>query len=288
MFRRYPYFTWVDLTGGEIFLRRDLGEIVRRIDSRSGRLEYLHFPTNALCANTGERIREIRELTDAHLVITVSVDGPPELNNTIRGVPGAFEKAAVLLRQLHEASLPRTEVYAGMTLIEENSGAVDATVDALREHVPGFNRGMLHVNVAHRSSFYHNSNTGLGMPSERSSVLPRPRLSIFGMVERAYRRLYRRFERTGRCPLPCRSGEVSVYLDSTGRLFPCTMWDCEGVELREHELDIRRALATDEFRFLGKQIRNEECDHCWTPCEAYQTLLATCPGPRLLGRLMKP
>ena len=87
--------------------------------------------------------------------------------------------------------------------------------------------------------------------------------------------------------MPCRSGEVSVYLDSAGRVYPCTMWDCEGIELRQHGFDLTSVLASDEFGFLVRQVRNEECDHCWTPCEAYQTLLATRPGAHLVRRLVR-
>ena len=38
--------SWLDLTGGEIFLRKDIGEILERLVMTWRRLAILHFPTN--------------------------------------------------------------------------------------------------------------------------------------------------------------------------------------------------------------------------------------------------
>ena len=44
--RENPHVNWVDLTGGEIFLRPDIDEIFDAILTGWSRLALLHFPTN--------------------------------------------------------------------------------------------------------------------------------------------------------------------------------------------------------------------------------------------------
>ena len=46
--RENPHVTWVDLTGGEIFLRQDIDEILDAIVSGWRRLALLHFPDQRL------------------------------------------------------------------------------------------------------------------------------------------------------------------------------------------------------------------------------------------------
>src|SRR6476659_3386760 len=44
--RQNPLVSWVDLTGGEIFLRRDIADILDAVVSLWPHLVVLHFPTN--------------------------------------------------------------------------------------------------------------------------------------------------------------------------------------------------------------------------------------------------
>src|SRR6185369_11806578 len=46
IFSRYRRFSWVHLTGGELFMRDDFTDIVRVIDRNSPNLYLLNFPTN--------------------------------------------------------------------------------------------------------------------------------------------------------------------------------------------------------------------------------------------------
>src|SRR4051794_18951778 len=44
-FERWPQFNWVHLTGGELFMRRDLDDVVEAIVERNRGLYLLNFPT---------------------------------------------------------------------------------------------------------------------------------------------------------------------------------------------------------------------------------------------------
>jgi Fe-coproporphyrin III synthase len=287
IFRQYPHFSWIDLSGGEIFLRSDLLEVIEAIAANTRKLEYLHFPTNALCKNTLDQILEIRRLFKGKLVITVSVDGDQKVNDRVRGIEGSFIKAAGLLRSLFAAELRETSIYAGLTLFAENAHVVPDAFRALAETVPGFQEKHLHVNFAHSASYYKNQNElrpfqggydDIALLARQSGISP------FALLEKAFRKLHKIYQATGKCPLPCRSGEVSLFIDNSACLRPCAMWDVEGLPLEAFGCDIKRAISSPEFLRSLSVIRNAGCTHCFTACEAYQTMLSS--PVKTLGRLI--
>jgi hypothetical protein len=39
------------------------------------------------------------------------------------------------------------------------------------------------------------------------------------------------------------------------------------------DLDLRALWQGERARFLRQEVVEERCSHCWTPCEAYPTIL---------------
>ncbi len=54
-FGRYPQFRWVHLTGGELFMRRDLDDVVAAIQGSCRSLFLLNFPTTGLVRRQDRR-----------------------------------------------------------------------------------------------------------------------------------------------------------------------------------------------------------------------------------------
>src|SRR3954451_7823958 len=91
--RHNPDVSWVDLTGGEIFLRRDIDEVLDAVVSGWRHLAVLHFPTNGF--QTDRIVASVARLAGrgpAHTIVTVSLDGNEALNDEIRGVRGGFRR----------------------------------------------------------------------------------------------------------------------------------------------------------------------------------------------------
>lgn len=273
-----PHIRWLDIAGGEIVLRPDVEPLFQAIVDRLPRLLMVHFATNGLLT---ERIvacaRILRRSAIPQQIVTVSLDGPPALHEQIRGVPGIFARCLETFQALRRLGMP---VVFGMTLTEQNVDAYPATFAAVRAHVPEISHHDFHVNLGQVSDLYYD-NRGLVNPPlprllkavEEIARLRGWRLHPVSLLEAAFLQQARRFVQTGRTPLPCEALRSSCVLGTRGDLYPCIIYNRSLGNVRQHRYSIATLWQTEARRGLRKEIREGQCPHCWTPCEAYQTLL---------------
>jgi MoaA/NifB/PqqE/SkfB family radical SAM enzyme len=294
-FSRNPGFRWINLSGGEIWLRDDLLDIVHSIFHHCRGLFLLDFPTTG---QTPERIeagvREIIPLGPKRLLITVSLDGPPDVHDRIRNREGAFDRCVETferLRAIDPAGPMR--VFFGTTLSRYNRGRLADTLAAVRERLPWVVPTDFHVNVAQESGHYY-QNEGQGVQEGIEDVLHAEMESFLGRkplplnpvawLENRYQRLLSRFRATGRSPLPCLALSSSVFIDPFWSVYPCSMFDAKIGNLRENGFDLGALWRSEKAKEVLRVIAEERCPHCWTPCEAYQTIVGNVlPLRRLRG-----
>ncbi|HEX5323723.1 MAG TPA: hypothetical protein VFW40_08050, partial [Capsulimonadaceae bacterium] len=84
--RKNPYFRWLQLTGGEPFLRKDIVDIAKAFFENSPGLYVVTIPTNALCERSYviSKVRAMLDMGIPKLAITISLDGYRELHDEIR------------------------------------------------------------------------------------------------------------------------------------------------------------------------------------------------------------
>jgi MoaA/NifB/PqqE/SkfB family radical SAM enzyme len=120
----------VSLFGGEPLLYPDILPLVREIKRRN--------LTCTVITNGGRLEPYARELVEAGIdSIAVSIDGPPDVHNRIRGKGDSFQKAAAgveaVARWRRELGRPTPMVIAILPITELNLDAVRPAVEALRE-----------------------------------------------------------------------------------------------------------------------------------------------------------
>lgn len=121
----------ISLTGGEIFVRKD---IVAALDLFRRKGYVCGYLTTNGTAITVERADALAQLAIQGFVkhISVSIDGPPEVHDIARGAKGTFEQTARGLRRLQEAAT-RTgaplRVSINTTVAAESLEALDRMVD---------------------------------------------------------------------------------------------------------------------------------------------------------------
>ncbi|HEX5215323.1 MAG TPA: radical SAM protein [Vicinamibacterales bacterium] len=125
----------VSLTGGEIFMRKDILGVMDVFREKQYVCGYL--TTNGTIL-TDERAEALAELARQGFLkhISVSIDGPNELHDKARGVKGTFERTSAGLRRLQAAAKRKhapLRVSVNTTVAHETLDALHQMVDVAAE-----------------------------------------------------------------------------------------------------------------------------------------------------------
>jgi len=125
----------VNLTGVEIFMRREIMEVFELFRSKGYDCGYR--TTNGTIVDE-PRADALAELARAGFLrhISVSIDGPGELHDRARGVKGTFERTAAGLRRLQQAARRKgvpLRVSINTTVARESLDSLEAIVDVAEE-----------------------------------------------------------------------------------------------------------------------------------------------------------
>lgn len=279
-------FLWVNLSGGEIFLRADLMDVIKVISGSCRDMVLLDFPTNGF--QTGLIVRTIEEIINMRrgfkTIVTVSLDGPPEVHDRIRNVAGSWDRALETFRQLRRLKGRRFDVFLGMTLQDANLDMFDETLLSVQEQIAGVTCNDFHINVAHRSSHYYGNNTFSGCEHKKElwgqlERIMKMRTSGFlspvAFLERRYQGLARYFLEKQKMPVPCQALSASFFLDPAGTVYPCSIYNHPVGDVRDFGYDLEKLWLSRKRHQARAEIRKGNCPGCWTPCEAYQSMLAS-------------
>jgi radical SAM protein with 4Fe4S-binding SPASM domain len=168
-----------------------------------------------------------------------------------------------------------------MTLFAKNASLVDKTIDAIRAVIPDFERTDLHLNIGHESAHYF-ANSGYLAESPGNPIagaIEAHRTAIGNrfhpvrFLEDRYQALVGNYYREHKSPLPCTALASSCFIDPYWGLYPCSIWNESLGNLRERDFDLLSLWESSRTKAVRTAIVDEQCPHCWTPCEAYPTIL---------------
>jgi MoaA/NifB/PqqE/SkfB family radical SAM enzyme len=125
----------ISLTGGEIFMRKDIMSVLDLFREKGYACGYL--TTNGTII-TEERADALAELSAKGFLkhISVSVDGPKDLHDAARGLKGTFERTTQGLQRLQAAAKKKgapLRVSINTTVAHESLEALDRMVDVAGE-----------------------------------------------------------------------------------------------------------------------------------------------------------
>ncbi|MBW8003176.1 MAG: radical SAM protein [Planctomycetes bacterium] len=278
-FKVNGFFNWIDLTGGEIFLRKDLLDITKSIKRNVKNLVMLHYPTNGFLTNKiVETTDKIASLDFNNLVLSVSIDGNKDIHNKIRNNEKAFQNAIATYKELKKN---KHKVYIGCTLSPFNIDHFDNFFMELRDYIPDLKYSDMHLNVYHYSESLY-SNEKLFWDKDKAVDLINDFIKKKGfaflnpiaLLESAYLKNVKNYLRSNQSPFKCKSGKISCFMDPVGDVYPCSGYTVAMGNLRENDYDLLKIISSKEAASLHEKIKNGKCPHCWTPCEAYQNILS--------------
>jgi MoaA/NifB/PqqE/SkfB family radical SAM enzyme len=287
-FKKSNLFSWIDLIGGEIFLREDLPEILEIIFRHCRQLRILHFPTNGYLTekiiNIVKKICQYRK--NIILVITVSMDGPEKINNEIRGNENAWARSLDTFIGLKKLGLKF--VYLGYTISKYNSGSLEDMLLAVRKYYPRIGYNDIHVNIPYISEHYLNNASMHFMPGDFSTedienFSKGKSAAIKNFLERQYFKLIPDYLSLKQMPLKCQALASTCFIDPYGDIYPCIVYNRKISNIRDIDYDLHKFWKEDRVNAVRKEILDKECQGCWTPCEAYPAIMGSILNLQVLG-----
>jgi radical SAM protein with 4Fe4S-binding SPASM domain len=211
--KRLPSVKFINLTGGEPFVREDLEEVVRVCFTKSPRV---------VISTSGwpeERIIDLAKKFP-RIGIRISIEGLSCKNDELRGRPGGFDKGLRILLALKEMGLK--DIGFGCTVSNNNSK------DMLSLYKLSRAMGLEFATSAfHNSYYFHKSDNVI---TNREEVCRNfEKLINMQLKESHPKSWFRAFFNMGlinyiegnRRMLPCEAGSVNFFVEPYGDVYPC-------------------------------------------------------------------
>jgi len=273
--------SWVNLTGGEPFLRDDLFEIAKIIRKKDVYL--LNLTTNGVLVDKiKDEVEKILRLGFPRFIVSVSLDGSKEIHDKIRGVKGNWEKAVVLYKNLKKLCDTNSnfQTFFGYTISKYNVGLIEEALEEVKKKVD-VTINDFHFNVYHTSSFYYGNRAEDKQKDLKSKILndvdyilkEKKGFGSISFLEKKYVKLIKKYFETGVSPLSCKAMTSSCFIEPDGNVYPCIGFDEKLANLRDLNYDLKKIWNLEKAKKTRRQIKENKCGGCWTPCEAYQTIL---------------
>ncbi|MGH9439959.1 MAG: radical SAM protein, partial [Terriglobia bacterium] len=275
-----PPFTDLWLSGGEPMLRRELVEIVGLFYRANG-VRWVNLPTNGLMpARTAEWVaRMLAENPELRLDLNVAMDGLGAMQDSIRAVPGNFQKTLETLEAIQAVRrrFRNLRVNVNTVICAENFDHVTEIAEFVKEHCPVdghyFNiirgsakeSGLKQIPLERLPALYKQLQTYYAYyaPTIQRQLSGAGRL-LGKMAYQGTMALHNKIqleniESPHPWPMPCTASETAVVIDYNGSVRAC--------ELRG-ELGNLRDFDCDFAKFWESRRRSDEAgairrDQCW-------------------------
>ncbi len=291
---------WVSFGGGEPFLRRDLAEVAEAF-GRHG-LRHLAIPTNGLVEGRQDALVEdiLKRCPETYLSVSVSFDGPPDIHDSIRQVPGGHARSMDAVRRLREQARDQKRLGVGIivTVTQENQDTLAAHMEELVHELRPDNvtinlaRGtaleehLLDVNIERYEEVVR---TKERLVSE--GVLPYfdfPMARLASARDRVmYERVAAEARERGANYVPCTAGKLSAVVFENGSVHPCEMLGQEIGNLNDVDWDLGRLWNAQPAEDLRDEIRKTRCTCTWECAQADNVLFTPSLWPGLLGETVR-
>lgn len=303
-FQRNQFLKWITFTGGEPFLRNDLSEIVEAAARHCPDLYLINTPTNSLSPDKVlQTVEGILHLGIPEYVLSISLDGPPEVHDRIRGIPGAWDKAMEVLKgaKTIQRSFPSGfNVVLEYTLLPHSYGMFNEMVDAIRQHVPEIHAGDFLLATANVSEHYYGNTAGArairnkqdypliksALDQVRDARRQHGKLSPRYIIPQLYLDMAVPYMSTDVPLMRCRATRSTIFIDPGGGVYPCNAWNRVIGRLRESDYSLRQVLEQPAIKQMREDMDSFKCGGCWTPCEAVVSLSEEIIHPRMILRIL--
>lgn len=253
-----PSVKFVNITGGEPFVRKDLDEIVDVLFKKSPRV---------VISTSGWYEERIIELAKKYpkIGIRLSIEGLSVTNDELRGRNGGFDKGLRTLLKLRELGVK--DIGFGITVSNNNSS------DMLDLYRLAKNLDMEFATAAFHNSYYFHKYDNV-ITNKEEVISNFETLISMQIKENHPKSWFRAFFNNGlinyiegnRRQLPCEAGLVNFFVDPYGEVYPCN-----GLEKEYWQESMGNILESNTFDEIwnseqANRVRElvRECPkNCW-------------------------
>ena len=252
-----PKLKFINLTGGEPFIREDLDTIVEECYNHTDRI---------VISTSGwfeDRVIELAKKFP-NVGIRISIEGLSEKNDELRGHDGGFDKGLRTLLSLKKMGVK--DIGFGCTVSNHNSK------DMLSLYQLSLSMGMEFATAAFHNSYYFHKEDNL--ISNKEEVCNDFRQLIEWQLKENNPKSWFRawfnmglinYIEGGRRMLPCEAGSANFFIDPWGEVYPCNgmedkFWKLSMGNIHQHTFN--EIWESEQAAIVREKVRN--CPkNCW-------------------------
>ncbi|MCL6092656.1 MAG: radical SAM protein [Actinomycetota bacterium] len=287
---------WLLFSGGEIFMRQDLPEIVECF-YRHTHPVIITLPTNGLAPGLiiPKMERILAATPESAVVVKVSLDGIGDEHDRLRNTPGSFEKAMETWTGLERLGRRHQNLQIGINTVfcRENQNRMDEIIDYVNV-LPGCET---HTISLVRGDPADAGAKDVDLEKYRRAIErletdlkgSRPKMYHFNLArlksaqDLVQRRLIYETVRQGRRQLPCYAGRLAAVMNEEGDVFPCEILTETFGNVRAAGYDLMRVFRSEAADRIRAGINQSGC-YCSHECYFVTNILF---NPRVYPRVLK-
>ena len=246
---------FINITGGEPFLRKDIGEIVEKALTKTKRLV---ISSNGYFT---DRIVQLFERFGNRVGIRISIEGLPAANDELRGITNGFDHGLRTLTTLH--GMGAKDIGFGMTVSDRNA---DDMIELYRlANAMGLEFATA---TTHNSFYFHTTDNRYEDQEKVAAAFENIAVELLKTNKpknwfRAYFNmgLARKVRGRNRA-LPCEVGTDMFFVDPDGNVMPCNGSDQPMIMGNLHEQSFDEIWNSPQANTVRERVKN--CDkQCW-------------------------
>jgi len=289
----YAYF--LNISGGEPFLRNDLAEIVA-LALKYLKPRIIHIPTNAFMPEKIERttraILDTINRYDGNIPFTVkpSIDGIGSKHDEIRGLPGNFERLKETIRRLKDVENEYENFHLELGTVVSNFNIHD--LDEIEDWVHDQGVQSYRNEIAEQREEFFNIGEAITPDSDvyeklmkrfKEKVISnlRNKKSLARTTESmrlVYYDLVVKILREEQQVIPCYAGISNIHLNYDGNIWPCCVlgYGHSMGNIRDHDFDYDTLYDSPQAKEVLKYIKGGKC-YCPLANQAYSNMIISLP-----------
>lgn len=269
--KQVPELFWLDIAGGEPFLRKDLADIISCF-----KFQVVQIPTNGSLPDLViNQLKRMKEMIKGQITISLSLDGLKEKHEQIRGAPGNWDQVWDTFERIR--SLGDISIKINTVINNSNVDQIIPLMKEVRKHEPEFHSVILLRGEPMDETFALPPLDKLrAMAPEIFSILATYDYGKGGVMAHMLRNYHKylwnislkTIERQTQV-IPCLAGKAHLVVLGDGSVSSCELLPPVG-NIREQSFG--EILKTPAFKQQVKDIRAKKC-HCTHNCAMFDSIM---------------